>query len=569
MPIPLIMIILMSLASLRADVTIEVVGIESSEIITEIHDYIIKDKAIIEQASADELSVMVDFYTSKVTQLIEYFGYYQSEVDSYFVTNDEPGSHVLRVDISLGNRVTVKDVSVHLIGSTEIDEQIFISELKTKPGDEFSLQQYERDKSSLMQLLDNYGYIRSDVEQSMVYVDTQDNLASVKYVLRLGMRYRFGDLNIKARHLNSKFIEAYAPGSMTKGAYYSSRLIESWYSELVKLPYFDLVTIEPDFNNIHSDSNLIDVYVNTKPADFVRHVTGVGYDSIDWFYLNHKAQFHPINRYGHMVSVSLRYNQKRRLSTEITYTVPSLTNPMNEAMDIRYVHIPTATFASGEYRHDDFQFSQHSSSKDAIFNAALGFLSEHYTMPNSSYEQHDYMPYVYASIVFTDWWVDRLNMINSLITIENEMSLRQAKNYYRSLWNASFRFDLSFLILELRHQWGQVWKNNGRSLPLSRYFALGSSNGLRGYNGHSIGPGEVMQSVQIEAQKAIGEEGIYTYGFFDTGYAADTLKWSGYQKSIGLGLMYRSNLDFDVKGSVAHPIHGRGIRVGISIEKMF
>ena len=172
-------------------------------------------------------------------------------------------------------------------------------------------------------------------------------------------------------------------------------------------------------------------------------------------------------------------------------------------------------------------------------------------------------------MVWSDWLRKYGDFITNRVIVEGELGFKKSQAYYKALLNTNIRLDLDYFNIEMTYQRGRLWRKQSDVVPLSRYFALGSSSGLRGYNNYSIGPGTKIEASQIEIQKEIGSSRLYTYGFFDIGNSADDLKLSEYYKSLGIGLLYRSSLDFDVKLSVAHPVHGRGVKVGLSIEKVF
>ena len=215
-------------------VAVQVHGLEDhSDINREIISYIHREKDLHLRLDNEGMKAVGYFYKSEIKKILEYHGYFLSVIDLSINPKSED-EVVFDVYISLGKGLLIDNVSVELIGASDISSDDLKEQLAATVGHAFSQQTYLNDKSQLMQLVDNFGYVRSDVEQSLVYVNLLSNTASIQYNVRLGKRYRFGDIDIKSSNLSDGFIQAYAPKSLSKGAFFSNALIEDWYSNLVQ-----------------------------------------------------------------------------------------------------------------------------------------------------------------------------------------------------------------------------------------------------------------------------------------------------------------------------------------------
>ncbi len=533
----------------------------------ELYRYFQLEKDVMEHIKPTDINTLGDFYIHQVERVMQYYGYFNSKVTTNLQDLNED-HYRLVVNIIPQYQMTVDQIVMEVIGESELKVDDLMTSLAMKEGDVFQVPVYESDKNELLRYLDNHGYVRSDLEQTMVFVEPSVNQAKVRYVVRLGRRFRFGDIKINDNKLDQKFIKAFAPMTIETGAVYSGELLDSWYSHLAGSPYFKNITIEPDLLNMNEETNQIDIHVQVQNDKFMRSVIGVGYDTLDFFYANYLMQLQPLTKYGHLLSWLVRYNQNRKLHSELVYTIPSINNPVNQRSDIRAFLLPSVDYVGGTYEQKKFEFNQYQSMGDLSLSLALGMTDEYYNH-FAGPRYHTVYPYIRGHFLHDRWLPNYVHWLKKRIIIDVETSLQSKNNFQKVFMDLGNRIDYDYFSIENNFKLGRIFSSDNQNLALSNYFSLGSSNGLRGYGTHAIGPGLKVWSNQLELQKSIGGNDTYIYGFFDVGQISNKINLSDSLQSFGLGFLYRSQLEFDVKFDIAHPVGGRGIKVNFSVEKVF
>jgi translocation and assembly module TamA len=210
---------------------------------------------------------------SELRSALEALGHYRYQLDKDLSFEDAECWRA-QFEIALGEPVTIREVTVAVIGEGSDDEEISGQlELQPQVGEILNHGRYESFKRVLISNLTIRGYFDAEMVESRVTVD--EGLQFADLVLRAdsGPRYRFGEVTFSESALNQELLAGYI--KFEQGDPYDAGKIAELHELLNGSGYFSSVSIraEPEAT-LGLD---VPVRVATSPGKRRVFTTGAGY----------------------------------------------------------------------------------------------------------------------------------------------------------------------------------------------------------------------------------------------------------------------------------------------------
>ncbi len=171
------------------------------------------------------------------------FGYYRPDVRGRIEKQDAESLR-LTLDIKPGPPMIVATASITLRG-----EGADIEELRDwrdgwplKAGTRLDQTVWERQKVDATERAESRGFLGSAFPLHLIELDLEQNRAVLRLIFDTGPRYMFGDIDF-GEHILKPGILEYTP-RFSKGEPYSSRLLDTFRSDLWKTGYFTNIEIK-------------------------------------------------------------------------------------------------------------------------------------------------------------------------------------------------------------------------------------------------------------------------------------------------------------------------------------
>ncbi len=423
----------------------------------------------------------------QIRQSLQPFGYYNAVVEEATLSG-EGDAWLARYQVRLGKPVRVGETDIQWQGEGAARPELLkaINRFPLKKGDALVHKAYEDGKSLLQDAAYELGYVKVKPVESVVRVNPQTNLASIRMILDTGPLYHFGEITLYQDFLDPALLQHYV-NLKEDGPYSNQELIE-FQQRLISADWFSVVEVKPDFEAAQDAAVPIDVYLT--PAQRHKLEFGLGYatdvgvrGSARW---NNKR----VNRYGHQAGVSLQLAQvKGTLSAN--YQMP-VRNPRTDRL---------AFTSAYEYEYLD------SSDRDT-FNLEAAFLRTTLDRKNSFKLFSEYRYENFSSGSQSDNTTSLLSLggiVRRTVSEEAEFirrgynvsaDLRVAPSFFlsdtavlRAEFNGSYLHPIgSRGRLNLRGDIGLAWVEDFDKYPNSLRFFAGGDQSVRGYGYKDLGP---------------------------------------------------------------------------------
>jgi outer membrane protein assembly complex protein YaeT len=184
-----------------------------------------------------------------------------------------------------------------------IEESRLGSSLPIQTGNIFVIDAYNAAKKELSRMYGNNGYARVETSGKVI-VDPEVNTARITFRIDPGIRYFFGDIEIKDNDGYVKDIVIHRAIRFKPGELYSSKKIEQSQRNLFNLDAFKVSLVNTGKPEPGSDTLPIEVKVKPKKRNSVK--AGIGYGNEDGLRLSGGWAYRNLSGWGGKFSVDAK-----------------------------------------------------------------------------------------------------------------------------------------------------------------------------------------------------------------------------------------------------------------------
>jgi translocation and assembly module TamA len=232
----------------------------------------------------EQLDALVYRAKDEIEMVLRGQGYFDIEVDVKRQA-DAGLKPVVKIEVSAGARTTVNELNFTVLGDAVKDK-----ELVTQLQRNWSLQEgsfyralvWEQSKKTMLDLLQQNGYLSAKVEASRVSVDVRNTTAGVDVKFDSGPRYRFGDIRINGlKRYDRAIVDALL--RFKPGDFYQLDVLIEFQTRLRDSGYFVNATVVPQISEILETTAGADlsvpVVVELTERESKRALFGVGFST--------------------------------------------------------------------------------------------------------------------------------------------------------------------------------------------------------------------------------------------------------------------------------------------------
>lgn len=275
----------------------------------------------------------------QISNSLQPYGFYRAKIKGDLIFGQEVISVTYRVDpgsqIPIGQIILgVTDLeSVKERNTKEAPDEYkaftkIINSSKLKVGAPLNHTQYESTKSKLSQKASELGYFDAFYPYHELVVNLNKYEADIDLQMTLGDRYRFGTSTFHQEYFSDEFLNRFLHNMRLNNDYSDEKLVQL-QSTFNETNYFEDVVIMPQ-KNMETKEVPLDIYLRPRKQ---RTLTfGVGYSSDIGPKVMGGLNWHYFNPYGHKLSTSFLFGQKKRDAT-INYQIPG-SDPTQDAYNI-------------------------------------------------------------------------------------------------------------------------------------------------------------------------------------------------------------------------------------------
>lgn len=497
---------------------------------------------------------------SELEKALQVFGYYKATISS--MINKEQPSWLIEYSINTGPPIRVRDLNIAITGSGRNDEAIrnWYKSFPIASGDTLNQQIYEQAKSSIRQVLQDYGYLDGQLTAHELRISLINNSVDVVLHIHTGERYRFGDISFIQDTFAPNYLNGFLP--FTSGDYYQTNLLTELQKLLSQSGEFQKIEVTPQIDQ--TSNQQIPVRVLLVPRKPRRYSIGIGYGTDTGARTHLGFQRRQITETGHRADFDVFYSQ---IKTEFSanYDIP-LRKPASDFFNINATRTIEDT--------DDLYRQTNSTSLSTVYalktwerTLKLTYLDENYRIGQENDTSQLLIPSIGFRYIPTN--LGKLDILQWRINIEikgADEAVLSDTTFVQNRFTLSSRLPLIPKVALLSRA-DVGWSNikDFKLLPVSQRFFAGGDNSIRGYAYNSLGPedanGDVVGGSHLLVGSAELQYAIKTNWdiatFIDAGNAFneghyETIKGAGigfgYALPIGSLRVYAGNaLDKDGK----------------------
>jgi len=505
----------------------------------------------------------------EITNALQPFGYYRPAIKSNLI-QPTPNQWLATYTIDSGPPLRIGLFDFVISGEMKDDPE-FKTLIETTPlhqGDIFNHVTYESIKSNLAKLAAERGYFKAVFTKHRVEIDLKTYEARIYLHYDGGLRYRFGDVQIKQDVLKEDLLKRYIP--FEKGSPYSLNQVIDLQQALNDSDYFKIVEVSPGQPQV--DTNEVPITVKLEPRKRNRYSFGLGYGTDTGARTKFGWEIPRVNKSGHRFSTEAKLSELG-YSLSAQYRVPVL-NPrtdqmiysigeVNEKTDISDSTVRTVGAALNR---------NHNLWRESV---ALNYQQEDYIISTDSGNSTLLIPSVNWS---RTWGNDFINTIDGL---RFDISFRGASknilsdtDFFQAQGGIKAITPLgSHNRIIARGRLGATWTQDFHQLPTSVRFFAGGSQSVRGYDYQSLGPkdstgkvigGRNLMIGSIELEHSFSSKWGAAI-FYDAGNAIDDFR-DNLERGAGIGFRWKSpvgTIRIDVANAISQDNHPWRIHINI------
>ncbi len=497
------------------------------------------------QMSVPRLRVLYRRAPEQIREALAPFGLYRVEVES---TLTEPrtdgGTWVATFTIDPGDPVKIARIDYRITGPGAENPR-FPEHFPMQVGDALIHADYERAKSSILNVASEEGYIEAELQRHRVLIDPVAYEAIIDFQLATGEQFYLGEVQFEQDLLAEDFLEKFV--NFEPGVIYNPELLLELQGRLIGTEYFDTIEVQPLEDQAGPDREVpIRLIATRNKANVYRIGAGFATDVGPRFNLDYRRRY--IGQRGHNLRAELQISQVEQ-SARADYRIP-IRNPVQDFLliraefqafdsesregDLLKLSVAQSVLTAGgwrrvigiDYRYEDFSVA---STDSGTFNGLVPHVSWSKVEADDPINTRDGYRINYALQGTAE------NLLSTHHWLSGQLNYKLIK---------SLSDNLRFIG---RSELGATWANRIEDVPASQRFFAGGDTSLRGWGFDALGPDHpvtgqtiggrylAVGSLELEHRIAGPWGGAI---FTDFGNAFDPDIDQEWQQSVGLGVRY-------------------------------
>lgn len=461
-----------------------------------------------------------------------------------------PDTLVLRITVDPGPQSRVSDLSIEFDGAINGPEfAARRDKLKTLwllgVGQTFSQQEWASSKDLLLRDLLARDFAAATLAESEAYVDPENNSVSLKVVYDSGPVFTFGDLKVEGlKKHGADLIERY--NTIEPGDPYVQERLLGLLSDLQNTSYFSSVDVKVDVDD--RSPQRTPILVTVTESDSKRLGVGGGYSSNTGFRSEITYQFNNLFDRAYTLNTGARLDQKRQ-SAFADLFLPPKQNGWKDSLGLSLDHQTVGNLevnrnAIGAIRAftvgvSDYKLGLNLQQEERRTTQGVNFGST--------------QALVASTAIIHNRVNDRLNPSNGYVAqgqvavaseaLASDQDFMRLYGKVQQYWSS----EPARHVWQARFELGTVLAGARRDIPQDYLFRAGGTNSLRGFNFLDVGVRD--QGVLVGGRRLVLGSLEYTRWlrgnlgaavFTDVGGVADNLSTLDVQRSVGVGVRYKS-----------------------------
>lgn len=517
------------LVSLASPYNVEV---KTTDLDDEKRNQLINNLSLIKQKNSpyltpDYINSLYEKGASELQNGLRVFGYYKAEIKGS--VNREVDPWEIQFDVKSGPALKIRNSDIDVSGVGKYDEVILAwrNSIAIKEGDVLNQKEYENEKSSIQQILQERGYFDGNITVHQLRISLEKYYADVVLHVTTGDRYKFGE--IKFSLSQDIFDQSYLDGfsNIEKGEHFDAAKLSELQKLLSGSNEFQKVEVVPLL--AETENHHVPVKITLIPRKAQRYSLGLGFGTDTGPRTRLGVQRRQLTRTGHRMEGEIFYS---RLRTEfaLDYYIP-LAKPATDYFNIN---------GSREIEDTDDTYRQTNSFSISTVYAlqnwwrtiTLTYLDEQFEIGNENDTAQllipaigfRYVPLGKQSTRLIQW---RFNVelrgahedaFSDTSFLQSNFTLKNRLNFHRHFSLVS-RADVGWSAIE-----------EFTLLPVSQRFFAGGDNSIRGFAYKSLGPTDESGDVVGGSRLLVGSLELQYMvapkwdiaAFIDAGNAFDT-----------------------------------------------
>lgn len=260
------------------------------------------------------------------TRAVRPFGYF-NPVISVDMKPAEPGKWLLKVNVTAGPPVLIKELNLELSGQgSELESLLnWLSAFPLVEGQILRQPLWDKAKLEAIDLLEQEGFLLARFVSHTIRVDSVANTARLNLVLDSGPQAVMGTVTFKQDILQEGVLAS--AQRFQAGDAYNSWLLEKFRLDLWRTGYFQDIEIV-ERRNLAATMPSVDLEVNTTPREKNTYQGTVGYGTDTQIRLQFLWGRHLISPRGDSFDVGFGWQQRdNEYTVQANYRLPRKTNP--------------------------------------------------------------------------------------------------------------------------------------------------------------------------------------------------------------------------------------------------
>ncbi|HEY6125142.1 MAG TPA: outer membrane protein assembly factor [Steroidobacteraceae bacterium] len=269
--------------------------------------------------SASEVRSAYKDADEQIRQALEPFGYYDSKVTKQ-LSGDATNGWKAKFDVIPGEPTIVREVHVEVNGEGKELRRVesAVAAFVPKVGDRLDHATYEASKSIIDTSLRGAGFLDAKFLRRRVTVKPEEVSATVDLAWESGPRYKFGAVRFDGdAPFTEDFLRDFIP--WREDAFFNSEQVLNLQQRLVDADYFQLVSVQPSFDEKKDGTVPIDVLLKRDERTVY---SGEVYYSTDFGAgVRVGADRRWLNKKGHKAGAKVEYSERLQ-EAAVHYKIP-------------------------------------------------------------------------------------------------------------------------------------------------------------------------------------------------------------------------------------------------------
>lgn len=479
--------------------------------------------------------------------LLETLGYFSS-LTTAKVDDDNV---IIQVNLGPSVRVTQRNIVLENSQRTPTEDQALLTRLATawqlEQGATYTQNGWDSSKKTILEALLSKEYPLAKITHSAATLDPVTREAHLSLRLKTGITVRLGEVSVQGIN---RYQDNVALGQVDfkTGTIFDRDLLTHLQNNLQNEPHFSRALVTPQFDKINPDTGYVPILITVEEVKRQKIEAGLLYATEDGLGVRLGYDYYNLFNRSYTGSILTKWQQNEK-SLDLGLAMPRLSSGYTHSAALSY-----NTKDVQQVQTDSIEASIWRTRNNGNIEARYGL---EYLLDDSVVG--DILAYQTTALLLNFGWTQRkvddlswpsngyLFDVNLSSTLDDLLSstafvrlnLRGARYY-----SADF-FPGTWL---MRAEYGQIWAKEASQVPLSRMFAAGGVNSVRGYSFESLGVESVngaiiggtnLATASLEYQYNLSPSWRAVF-FSDVGGVSNDWKTIEWANSYGIGARWKS-----------------------------